>query len=78
MTAYGYAMVALVAKTDAEAIYRQSGGHPNWDDWVEAERLYDIAFEAQEYTTRKAFDEVNQWLCGKIETLPKPKKGRAA
>lgn len=76
MNAHAHAMVALVAKADAEAIYRRSGGAPGWDDWLESERLYDMAFAAQEHTTLEAFEEVEAWLCGDIETLPK--KGRAA
>lgn len=74
---HAHAMVALVAQKDAERLYRPyDGSWPSMDDCLEAERLYDVAFEADAQTTREAFKDVARWLCGQGE-LPK-KEGKAA
>jgi len=76
MNHHAHAMVALVAQKDAEHLYHPpDGSWPSMDDCLEAERLYDVAFEADARATQKAFDEVTRWLCGQGEL---PKKGRAA
>lgn len=65
-------MVAIIAKRDAEALSQRG-----WDEWLEAECLFDIELEAQLRSTPEALAEVEAWLCGDIEALPK-KEGRAA
>lgn len=70
-------MIALVAQKDAERLYAPSDGSwPSMDACFEAERLYDLASEAQGQTTLDAMIDVERWLCGKGE-IPK-KEGRAA
>ncbi len=77
MNLHAHAMIALVAQHDAEHLYHPDHGDwPSMDACFEAERLYDLAFEAQERATPEAMLDVERWICGEGE-IPK-KEERAA